>query len=398
MSEHSEVPPFSPFQPESPRVPDIVRSHPATSAPATSTGRPIYRQRINYATLDPAFQRSSFALTPRRSNTGSPYNAMTTSSIEQGAGSEPTTGWYRQNTEANTRPISAPPSLEGAPWSLRARILLPERSPTPVGKVLETTEAESDPFTALHWANIANRRIINRELDARIALEDNMEKLQRRNDLLETPYATYTAAMGRLERQRDDARQNQRLAEQRVNRLEGELARSERERLRQDGNDTQQVVGVRDLQDERDRLELERNHYMDLADQRLTENQSLQDQVTRLNLQLQAPQASAVPPPVDQAPNASPDYAPPSFSPISAVSSPIKPSPSSSHNSPPPAAQRHSSIDNDAAPPTNAVRESRGGRGRGTGRGRAGRRGRGAGTATRERRERACKVKKNYKV
>ena len=395
MSDQPEVPPFSPLQPEPPGIPNLTGLN-----PAKSTGRPKYRQRINYAIFDPALQRRSlsFALTPRRSNTGSPYNALTNSSIEQRAGSEPTTGWYRQNTEVNTRLISVPPSLEGAPWSRRNRILYLERSSTPVGKVLETTEAEGDPIAALDQANKDSQRIIMREIDARIAVEDKMAKLQRRNDLLETPYATYTAAMGRLERERDDARQNQRLAEQRVIRLEGELATSERERLYPNGNDTQQAADIRDLQDERDGLELERNHYMDLADKRLTENQLLQDQVTRLNLQLQAPQASAAPPPVDPAPIVSPDYAPPSFSPLSAVPPPIKPPPSSAHGSPPPIAQRHSSIDNDAALPTNAVRGNRGGRGRGAARGRAGRRGRGAGTVTREKRERACKVTKNYRV
>ena len=406
MSDYSEVPPFSPLQPESPGIPDLTGPHPAPFAPAPFSAIPIYPQRINYVPFDPALQRPSvpFARTPSQVNRGRPTNALTTPSIQQRADSGPTTGWCRQITEVNTRHKSAPPVVEGALWSLRDRLETPDRlpspdrSPTPIQNILKTTEAEGDPVDALHRANSENRRKLNHEMDARIALEDKFEKLERRNAWLETSYATYTTALGRLARQRHDARQNQRLAEQRVIRLQGELARSERERRRPDGNDTLQAAGIRDLQDERDGLELERNHYMDLADVRLTENQILQDEVTRLNLLLQAPQAFPDDPPADPAPTASPNYAPPSSSPLAANSPPIKPPPASSHNSPPITAQRHSSTGNDAAPRTNAVRASRGGRGRGSARGRAGRTGRGTGTATREKRERACKVKKNYKV
>ena len=406
MTDYSEIPPFSPLQPESPGIPDLSGLHPATVAPTAFTPTPIYPQRVSYANFDPASQRPSlpFTHTPRQINRGRPTIAMTTSSMEQRAGSEPTTGWCRRHTQLNTRHISLPRALEGALWSLRDRLPSPnrppspDRSPTPVQNIHKTTEAEGDPVAALHWANNESQRIINREMDARIALEDNFEKLQRRNALLEVLYGTFRAADGLLQQQRDDAVHNQHLAEKRVNKLKGDLAKSQRERLHPDGNCLQQPAGVEHLQDERDVLELERDHYMDLAHQRLIENQSLQDQVTELNIQLQATRAQAIPRSVDPSPIASPTIATPSFSPLSAASPPIKPPPSSSHNSPLPTAQRHSSIDNDAAPPANAVRGSRGGRGRGAGRGRAGRRGRGAGMATREKRERACKVKKNYKV
>ena len=396
MSDYSDVPPFSPLQPEPAGNVDLTGTQPTTFAPAAFTARPIYPERIDYASFDPAFQRPSlsFALTPRQTNTGRPNNTLTTSSIEQRAGSEPTTGWCRQNTEVNTRHSSVPPALESALWSLRATVLPTEILPPPVEKILETTEAEGDPLVALDLANSANQRIINREIDARIALEEQVEKLSRGNDLLVT-------ANERLRRERDNAVRNHQVAEQRVARLQRDLARSERERLSADGNDPQHagyMEALKALEYERDGLELERNHYMDLAHDRLTENQSLQDQVTALNMQLQARLAQANPPPVDPAPIASPDYAPPSFSPLSAVSPPIKRPPTSSRDGPSPTTQRRSRTGDDAASPTRAVRRGRGGRGRGAARGRAGRRGRGAGAATRERRERVCKVKKNYKV
>lgn len=273
-----------------------------------------------------------------------------------------------------------------------------------------SAEAEGDPVAALDQANSDNQRIIRRELDARIALEDEVRDLRNRNAVLESRYATYTAADRRLQRERDDAVRGQHLAERRATRLEGELATSERERRRMAGNNPQQAGDIGNLQEERDGLELERNRYFELAQQRQTENQSLQDhvtglnlQVTDLNLQLQARQALAVAPPVDQSPVAPPSVAAPSFSPISVkaspvVSPPVVPPTIPAHTSPPPAAPRHSSEHNDAAPPVNAVGGSRRGRGRGAASGRAGRGGRGAGTATREKRERACKVKKNYKV
>ena len=406
MSDYSEVPPFSPLQPESPGIPDLTGLNPATVAPAAFTAIPIYPQRISYATFDPASQRPSlpFARTPRQIHRGRPTIALTTSSMEQRAGSEPTIDWHRQNTEFNTRHISLPQALEGAPWSLRDRLPSPnrppspDRSPTPARNILKTTEAEGDPVAALDRANSESQRIINREMDARIALEGEVEKLTRRNALLEILYGTFRAADGRIQQQRDDAVHNHHLAEKRVNKLKGDLAKSQRERLHPDGNALQQSAGFEHLQDERDGLELERDHYMDLAHERLTENQSLQDQIAELNIQLQATRAQAVPRSVDPSPVASPTVATPSFSPLSAVSPPIKSAPTSSHRSPPPTAQRHTSTDNHAAPPTDAVRGSRGGRGMGAARGRVGRGGRGSGTATREQRARACKVKKNYKV
>ena len=415
MSDRSEAPQFSPIQPESPGVPVLTGSHPATLVSAAFTARPIYPQRTNYATFDPAFQRPSlsvprhalslsatpFTLTPRRINNAWLNNALTTSSIEQRAGSEPTTGWCRQNADVNTWHTSLPPALEGTPWSLRDRLPSPERSPTPEEKVLESTEAEGDPVVALNRANRESQTIIRRELDAHIELEDENRRLRDRNGLLETLYATYTVADGRLQRERDDAVRGRHLAEQRVYRLQSDLAASQRERLQPDGNSLQQPGG---LEYERDGLELERNHYLELAHQRLTENHTLQDQVTRLSLQLQATHGLAVSPPVDPSPVASPSFAAPSFSPFSVVSPPVVPPPVntpptiSPHYSPPPAAQPQPSIENDAAPIMNSVRGSRSGRGRGGARGRAGRRGRGSGAATREKRERACKVKKSYKV
>ena len=396
MSDYSEVPPFSPLQPEPAGNAELTDPQPANFAPAAFTARPIYPERIDYASFDPAFQRPSlsFALTPRRTNRGWPDNTLTTSSIEQRAGSEPTTGWCRQNTEVNTRYMSVPPALDGALWNLRGRVPSPERLPAPVEKIYETTEAEGDPIVALRLANSESQRIINREMDARIALEDEVEHLRRGNDLLAT-------ANERLRRERDNAVRNHQVAEQRVARLQRDLARSERERLSSDGNDPQHArcVEAREaLEYERDGLELERDHYMDLAHDRLTENQSLQDQVTALNIRLQATGAQAISPPVGPAPDASPDYAPPSFSPLSAVSPRIKRPPTSSRGSPRLTTQRRSRTGDDAAPPTQAVRGGRGGRGRGAARGRAGRRGRGAATVTREKRERACKVNKNYKV
>ena len=392
MSDYSEVPPFSPLQPESPGIPNLAGPHPATFAPAAFTPTPIYPERSSYASFDPAFQRLSLspALTQRQINGGRPTNALTTSSMKQRAGSEPTTDWCRQNTELNTRHISAPPALERALWSVRdrlptpGRLPSPDRSPTPVQNILKTTEADGDPVDALQRANSGIQRVLNQEMDARIELEDKVEKLQRSNAL--------------LQQQRDDAVHNQHLADKRVNKLKADLAKSERQRLHPDGNGLQQSAVTKHLQDERDGLQLERDHYMDLAHERQIENHTLQDQVTRLDIQLQATRTQAIPPQVDPSPIASPNYAPPSFSPLSAVSPPIKPPATSSHNSPHPTAQRHSTIDNDAAPPANAVRGSRGGRGRGAARGRAGRRGRGSGIATREQRARACKVKKNYKV
>ncbi|KAM0798065.1 hypothetical protein BDR22DRAFT_823622 [Usnea florida] len=395
MSDYPQIPPFSPLQPDPAGNADLTGAQPATFAPAAFTARPIYPERIDYAFFDPAFRRPSlsFTLTPTRTNRGRPNNTRTTSSIEQRAGSEPTTGWCRQNTEVNTRHLSLPPALEGAPWNLRHRVSSPERLPPPIEKILETTEAEGDPILALDLANSESQRIIDREMSARIELEDEIEKLRRGNDLL-------TTANERLRRERDTAVRNHQVAEQRVARLQRDLARLERERLSADGNDPQQARYMEALEYERDGIQLERDHYMDLAHNRLTENQSLQDQVTALNFQLQGTRAQANPPPVDPAAIGSPDYAPPSFSPLSAVSPPGKRPRNSARGSQPPTTQQRSRIDDDVAPPTQAVRGGRGGRGRGAARGRAGRGGRGAGnvTTTRERRERACKVEKNYKV
>ena len=131
MSDRSEVPDFPPRALESPGLPERTGSHPITFVPAPFARRPVpsYPQRADYADLDPAFPRASFVMGPvPLASPCAKINCNGPAPIERRAGSEPHTGWRRQNIDVDIRRISIPPGLENASLTLRGRQPYPNRT------------------------------------------------------------------------------------------------------------------------------------------------------------------------------------------------------------------------------------------------------------------------------
>ncbi|KAL9132637.1 MAG: hypothetical protein Q9175_006188 [Cornicularia normoerica] len=131
MSARPEAPSFPPRALESPGVPERTGSHPSSFVPVPfgTKPRPSYPQRVDYANFDPANLRQSFAMGPVPLDSP-PANARPNAptSIEHRAGSEPHTGWRRQNIDVDTRHNSIPPSLETALLTFRQRLPYPTRT------------------------------------------------------------------------------------------------------------------------------------------------------------------------------------------------------------------------------------------------------------------------------
>ena len=139
MSDEFYIP--GPMSPDSP--PARTGSHPIEFIPAPFAMRPDppYPRRPYYAAIDPLHAAPNATFT---------FDAP--APIERRAGSEPHTGWRRQNVEVDTRRISIPPALEVAPLTFRERLPYPVRSvdemttwmPPPV---VEPQRNDSGPLT-----------------------------------------------------------------------------------------------------------------------------------------------------------------------------------------------------------------------------------------------------------
>lgn len=135
MSDDFYIP--GPESPDSPPArspdepPERTGSHPITFVPAPFTMRPdpTYPQRLYYAAIDPASARPLNRTDPMvYESSYAPADFDATPPIERRAGSEPHTGWRRQNTQVDTRRISIPPALEVASLTFRERLPYPDRT------------------------------------------------------------------------------------------------------------------------------------------------------------------------------------------------------------------------------------------------------------------------------
>lgn len=492
MVDRSEALNFVSGAPESPGIPERTGSQPLDFLPRPFTTRPrrFYPQRISYATFDPAFTGSQHASGPlpsvsHRANVAIDVPTPT----ERRAGSEPHTGWRRQNFDVDTRQLSIPPSLEIGLWALRERPPYPNRSideittwmpppvieprsynsqPTTEGEIkaarpgdasddwanwreendpyrtrwighdtsrqarygtvedpnetaavpgenmMESIEVESDPLVALRQTIDTSQTIIRRELDRCIALEDDNRALISRVDMLENDIYIYSETNHRIERERQQARDDLALAEEERDLAlrQREVASSQAQRLRLQLDEPEEVDDRRHAQQQEyeqaierlnhleeseaslrgdldretsriHRLELERDQMETERDQALDQNRTLQDQVTFLITQAHARQALAVLSAAD-GPSTAPDTgSPPHITPPNISPPPVQLSPPEEALAPAPRS------------PVGPV--ARGGRGHGRG-GAKGRGARGAASTTRKQPGRHCKVEKNYRM
>ncbi|KAL9077250.1 MAG: hypothetical protein Q9161_000516 [Pseudevernia consocians] len=140
---------------ESPQIPERTGSHPLTFVPAPFATRPEppYPHRSDYADFDPAVRRASLNVSPvllEPPRVNATFYASTP--LERRAGSEPRTGWRRQNVDIDTRRTSIPPTLEVTSSTFRERLSYPDRTmdeitdwmPEPV---VETRGYGSQPIT-----------------------------------------------------------------------------------------------------------------------------------------------------------------------------------------------------------------------------------------------------------